>query len=154
MQQTSSGRDLAVGLFVLLGLAALGYLSIQVGGLSYTGPGGLEVVATFDDVGGLSARSPAMIAGVKVGQVKGVALDPSLRARVVIDLDPRLELPVDTSAAIRTQGLLGDQFIALEPGAEEVFLAPGEEILFTDSALNLESLIGRVVHSSGIEDSD
>ena len=154
MQQTSSGRDLAVGLFVLLGLAALGYLSIQVGGLSYTGPGGLEVVATFDDVGGLSARSPAMIAGVKVGQVKRVVLDPSLRARVVIDLDPRLELPVDTSAAIRTQGLLGDQFIALEPGAEEVFLAPGEEILFTDSALNLESLIGRVVHNSGIEDSD
>ena len=154
MHQTSKGRDLAVGFFVLLGLAALGYLSIQVGGLSYTGPGGLEVVATFDDVGGLSARSPAMIAGVKVGQVKRVALDPSLRARVVIDLDPRLELPVDTSAAIRTQGLLGDQFIALEPGAEEVFLAPGEEILFTDSALNLESLIGRVVHNSGIEDSD
>jgi len=154
MQQTSKGRDLAVGFFVLLGLAALGYLSIQVGGLSYTGPGGLEVVATFDDVGGLSARSPAMIAGVKVGQVKRVALDPTLRARVVIDLDPRLELPVDTSAAIRTQGLLGDQFIALEPGAEEVFLAPGEEILFTDSALNLESLIGRVVHNSGIEDSD
>ena len=154
MQQTSSGRDLAVGVFVLLGIAALAYLSVQVGGLSYSGPRGFELVATFDDVGGLSPRSPAMISGVKVGQVKTVQLDETLRARVVMDLDPSLDLPVDTSAAIRTQGLLGDQFVALEPGAEEDLLLPGEEIVYTDSALNLESLIGRVVHNTGIEDSD
>ncbi len=154
MQQTSSGRDLAVGVFVFAGIVALAYLSVQVGGLSYSGPRGFEVVATFDDVGGLSPRSPAMISGVKVGQVKTVQLDETLRARVVMDLDPSLDLPVDTSAAIRTQGLLGDQFIALEPGAEDDLLLPGEEIVFTDSALNLESLIGRVVHNTGIEDSD
>ncbi|MED5262674.1 MAG: outer membrane lipid asymmetry maintenance protein MlaD [Myxococcota bacterium] len=154
MQQTSSGRDLAVGVFVFAGIAALAYLSVQVGGLSYSGPRGFEVVATFDDVGGLSPRSPAMISGVKVGQVKTVQLDETLRARVVMDLDPSLDLPVDTSAAIRTQGLLGDQFIALEPGAEDDLLLPGEEIVYTDSALNLESLIGRVVHNTGIEDSD
>ncbi len=154
MQQTSSGRDLAVGVFVFAGIAALAYLSVQVGGLSYSGPRGFEVVATFDDVGGLSPRSPAMISGVKVGQVKAVQLDETLRARVVMDLDPSLDLPVDTSAAIRTQGLLGDQFIALEPGAEDDLLLPGEEIVYTDSALNLESLIGRVVHNTGIEDSD
>ena len=154
MQQTSSGRDLAVGVFVFAGIAALAYLSVQVGGLSYSGPRGFEIVATFDDVGGLSPRSPAMISGVKVGQVKTVQLDETLRARVVLDLDPSLDLPVDTSAAIRTQGLLGDQFIALEPGAEDDLLLPGEEIVYTDSALNLESLIGRVVHNTGIEDSD
>ncbi len=154
MQQTSSGRDLAVGVFVFAGIVALAYLSVQVGGLSYSGPRGFEVVATFDDVGGLSPRSPAMISGVKVGQVKTVQLDETLRARVVMDLDPSLDLPVDTSAAIRTQGLLGDQFIALEPGAEDDLLLPGEEIVYTDSALNLESLIGRVVHNTGIEDSD
>ena len=154
MQQTSSGRDLAVGVFVFAGIAVLAYLSVQVGGLSYSGPRGFEIVATFDDVGGLSPRSPAMISGVKVGQVKTVQLDETLRARVVLDLDPSLDLPVDTSAAIRTQGLLGDQFIALEPGAEDDLLLPGEEIVYTDSALNLESLIGRVVHNTGIEDSD
>jgi len=154
MQQTSSGRDLAVGVFVFAGIAVLAYLSVQVGGLSYSGPRGFEIVATFDDVGGLSPRSPAMISGVKVGQVKTVQLDETLRARVVMDLDPSLDLPVDTSAAIRTQGLLGDQFIALEPGAEDDLLLPGEEIVYTDSALNLESLIGRVVHNTGIEDSD
>lgn len=154
MQQTSSGRDFAVGVFVLAGLVALAFLSIQVGGLSYSGPRGFELVATFDDVGGLSRRSPVMISGVKVGQVKAVSLDAGLRARVVIDLDPSLDLPVDTSAAIRTQGLLGDQFIALEPGAEDDLLLPGEEIVYTDSALNLESLIGRVVHDTGLEDPD
>ena len=152
MDSSTSGRDLAVGVFVLAGLAAVAYLSVQVGGLSYSGPRGFELVATFDNVGGLSARSPAMISGVKVGQVKTIGLDADLRARVVIDIDPNLELPADTSAAIRTQGLLGDQFIALEPGAEEVLLGPGEEILYTDSALDLESLIGRVVHDAGIDD--
>lgn len=150
MDSSTSGRDLTVGVFVLAGLAAVAYLSVQVGGLSYSGPRGFEVVATFDNVGGLSPRSPAMISGVKVGQVKTIRLDADLRARVVIDIDPKVALPVDSSAAIRTQGLLGDQFVALEPGAEEVLLGSGEEIVYTDSALDLESLIGRVVHDAGI----
>ena len=111
-------------------------------------------MAHFDDVGGLSARSPAMISGVKVGQVERIELDENLRARVILDLDPGLDLPSDSSAAIRTQGLLGDHFVALEPGAEEVVLLPGEEIVYTDSALNLESLIGRLVHSTGLETSE
>ena len=154
MQSTSPGRDLIVGLFVLLGLGAMAYLSVQLGGVSYKGPGGFELVATFDDVGGLSVRAPAMIAGVKVGRVKEIRLDDLLRARVVIDLNPNLALPIDTSAAIRTQGLLGDNFVALEPGAEDDVLTSGEEISFTDSALNLESLIGTLVHSVDFEDDD
>jgi phospholipid/cholesterol/gamma-HCH transport system substrate-binding protein len=154
MQSTSAGRDLVVGLFVLLGLSAMAYLSVQLGGLSYNGPSGLTIVATFDDVGGLSARAPAMISGVKVGKVTEIKLDDMLRARVVLDLDSSLELPIDTSAAIRTQGLLGDSFVALEPGAEDQLLTSGEEISFTDSALNLESLIGTLVHSVGFEDDD
>ena len=154
MQSTSPGRDLIVGLFVLLGLGAMAYLSVQLGGMSYKGPGGFELVATFDDVGGLSVRAPAMISGVKVGRVKEIRLDDLLRARVVIDLNPNLALPIDTSAAIRTQGLLGDNFVALEPGAEDDVLTSGEEISFTDSALNLESLIGTLVHSVDFEDDD
>ncbi len=154
MQSTSPGRDLMVGLFVLLGLGAMAYMSVQLGGMSYSGPGGFELVATFDDVGGLSVRAPAMISGVKVGKVKEIRLDGGLRARVVLDLDPDLGLPVDSSASIRTQGLLGDNFVSLEPGAEDEVLTSGEEVSFTDSALNMESLIGTLVHSVGFEEDD
>lgn len=150
--QASPTRDLTVGLFVLAGLAALAYLSIQVGGMAYTGPGGLEIFATFEEVGGLRPRAPIAIAGVKVGQVSEIRLDEELRARVKLDLDPSLRLPVDTSARIVTSGLLGDQFITLEPGAEEDILAGGAEIDFTESAISLESLIGKFVNDAGLEE--
>jgi phospholipid/cholesterol/gamma-HCH transport system substrate-binding protein len=150
--QPSPTRDLMVGAFVLAGLAAVAYLSIQVGGLSYKGPGGFALVATFDEIGGLKPRAPVTISGVSVGQVKSIALDPTLRARVVMDLDPGLELPADTSAAILTSGLLGDQFIALEPGAEPELLKPGEEIAHTESALSIERLIGKFVNDAGLGD--
>ncbi|MDH3518973.1 MAG: outer membrane lipid asymmetry maintenance protein MlaD [Myxococcales bacterium] len=148
--QASPKRDLTVGLFVMLGLAAIGYLSIQVGGVTYSGPGGLTIYATFDEVGGLKPRAPVAVAGVSVGQVKRIELDSDLRARVTLDLDPNLELSADTSASIRTSGLLGDQFVALEPGSEDEILRPGEEIAYTESALLLERLIGRFVHDSGV----
>jgi phospholipid/cholesterol/gamma-HCH transport system substrate-binding protein len=144
--RASPTRDLVVGLFVLAGLLAIGYLSVRVGGLSYTGPGGLSLVAHFDEIGGLTPRAPVVISGVKVGQVARIRLDPDLRAEVSLDLDGRLELPVDTSARIRTSGLLGDQYVALVPGAEEELLASGDVLSFTESALNIESLVGRLVH--------
>ena len=80
--QSSRIRDLVVGLFVLAGLAAIAYLSLQVGGLSYKGPGGLELVASFDAVGGLSERAPVRIAGVKVGQVESIVLGDDLCGHV------------------------------------------------------------------------
>ena len=152
--QSTSGRDLAVGIFVLGGLLAVAYLSIQVGGLSYAGPGGLTLVARFDEIGGLSPRAPVAISGVKVGQVTAITLDDDLRAEVRLDLDASLELPIDTSASIRTSGLLGDQFITLEPGGELDLLADGDEIDFTYSALNLEKLIGTLVHETDIGGSE
>ena len=147
--QASPTRDLLVGLFVACGIAALGYLSIQVGGLSYTGPGGLLLSASFDEIGSLSVRAPVVISGVKVGTVSSIALGDDLRARVVLELDASLEIPIDSTAGIRTAGLLGDQFIAVEPGAEEDLLISGDSFAFTDSAINLESLIGQVVHGFG-----
>lgn len=150
--QPSATRDLVVGIFVATGLAAIGYLSLQVGGLSYAGPGGFELQATFDEIGGLRPRAPVSIAGVTVGRVERIDLDELLRARVTLDLDPALELPIDTRAAVRTSGVLGDQFIALEPGGEEDLLTSGEPIQFTDPALSLERLIGKFVQDSGIED--
>ena len=146
--QTSPSRDLAVGLFVLLGLAALGYLSLQVGGLSTSG--GLELHATFNQIGGLAERAPVVISGVKVGKVKRIELADDLRARVTLDVDATLALPVDTSASIRTAGLLGNQFIELEPGAEEEMLQPGATIALTQSALSIEKLVGTLVHNADL----
>ena len=145
-------RDFVVGLFVLAGLGALAYLTFQVGGLSYRVPGGLSLYATFDDIGGLKDRAPISISGVKVGQVKSVTLDDLLRARVELDLDARLELPVDSSARILTSGVLGDQFVSLEPGAEEDVLRNGEEIQYTESALSIERLIGKFVNDAELEE--
>lgn len=150
--QRSNTRDLVVGSFVAIGLAAIGYLSIQIGGLSYKGQGGLTLYAVFEEVGGLKERAPVAIAGVTVGQVTSIELDELLRARVTLDLDAGLELPADSSAAILTSGLLGDQFIALEPGGEDAVLRSGEEIAYTENALSLERLIGRFVHDSGLEE--
>ena len=150
--QPSPIRDLTVGLFVLAGLAALAYLTFQVGGLSYKVPGGFELYASFDDIGGLKERAPVKLSGVKVGQVDSVALDDLLRARVKLDLAPGLELPVDSAARILTSGVLGDQFIALEPGAEEDTLRPGDEIEFTESALSVEKLIGKFVNDADLEE--
>jgi phospholipid/cholesterol/gamma-HCH transport system substrate-binding protein len=86
-----------------------------------------------------------------VGQVREIGLDDRLRARVTLEVDEDLALPVDSSAAIHTQGLLGDQFVALEPGGEDAMLKDGDEIEFTESALSVERLIGKFVHDSGIE---
>jgi phospholipid/cholesterol/gamma-HCH transport system substrate-binding protein len=149
--QASPVRDFAVGIFVLAGLAAVAYLSIQVGGLSYKGPGGLILYAAFDEIGGLKPRAPVSISGVKVGQVSSVGLDKNLRARVEMDIDSSIELPIDSSAGIRTAGLLGDQFIELEPGAEDQMMKSGEEFSFTENALSIERLIGKFVNNAGLD---
>ena len=143
-------RDLTVGLFVLAGMAAVAYLSFNVGGLSYGGPGGLTLYASFDQTGGLKARAPIVISGVKVGQVIGIDLDDDYRARVSMDVDRALELPIDTSASITTAGILGDRYIALQLGAEDEILTDGEEISFTESAVILERLIGQIVHNTNV----
>ena len=141
-------RDFVVGLFVLAGLGAVAYLSINVGGLSYNGPGGLTLYASFDQTGGLKTRAPVVISGVKVGQITKIELGADYRARATLDLDPKLALPTDTTASIQTAGLLGDRYIALQLGGEEQMLKPGEEITFTESAVILERLIGKLVHNA------
>jgi phospholipid/cholesterol/gamma-HCH transport system substrate-binding protein len=150
--QPSPVRDFTVGLFVLVGLAAIAYLSVQVGGLS--GPRGFHLYATFDQIGGLTPRAPVVISGVEVGQVSSIGLDEDLRARVELDLDPSLELSIDTSASIMTEGVLGNKFVALEPGGEEELLQSGEEIAFTESAVLLERLIGKFVNDAGLDEED
>jgi phospholipid/cholesterol/gamma-HCH transport system substrate-binding protein len=146
-------RDFLVGLFVLVGLGAVAYLSFSVGGLSYSGPGGLTLYAAFDQTGGIKQRAPVVISGVKVGQVKSITLDQSFRARVEMDLDARLKIPTDTTASIVTAGILGDRYVSLQLGGEEQYLKPGESISFTESAVILESLIGKFIYGRGGETS-
>jgi phospholipid/cholesterol/gamma-HCH transport system substrate-binding protein len=141
-------RDFLVGCFVLVGLGAVAYLSFSVGGLSWGGPGGLRVFAEFDEIGGLKPRAPVVISGVKVGQVAAIELDgTNYRARVTLDLDRGLALPVDSSASIMTAGILGDRYISLQLGGEEQTLESGGQIGFTESAVLLERLIGKLVYS-------
>jgi phospholipid/cholesterol/gamma-HCH transport system substrate-binding protein len=144
-------RDLLVGVFVLSGLAALAYLSIQLGGAAYSGPGGLTLYASFDEIGGLAARSPVVIGGVKVGQVKKIELAPdgSFRARVTMDVDHALKLPDDTQAAVLTQGVLGNQYVGLSPGGSDTMLRDGGEITYTQSAVVIERLIGKLIQNLG-----
>ena len=139
-------RDFLVGLFVLAGLGAGAYLSFSVGGLSYTGPGGLTLYAAFDQTGGLKSRAPVVISGVKVGQVKLITLDKNFRARVEMDLDSRLQISTDTTASIVTAGILGDRYVSLQLGGEEQILKSGESLTFTESAVILESLIGKFIY--------
>ncbi len=150
----SPARDFIVGLFVLAGLGAIAYLSMNVGGFSFRRGGGLIVYASFDQTGGLKPRAPVVISGVKVGQVESIALDNNFRARVQMDLDRQLELPADSSASIVTAGLLGDRYISLQLGGEEKYLKSGDEISITESAVILERLIGKLIHNTDVQKSE
>lgn len=144
-------RDFVVGLFVLAGLGAIAYLSMNVGGLTLGHTRGLILYASFDQIGGLKPRAPVEIAGVKVGQVDYIGLDKNFRARVKLDLETNLKIPADTTASIVTSGLLGDRYISLQLGGDEKYLKPGDEITFTESAVILERLIGKLVHGTDVQ---
>ncbi|MCK6555328.1 outer membrane lipid asymmetry maintenance protein MlaD [Candidatus Binatia bacterium] len=150
----SSTRDLLVGLFVLAGLGAIAYLSFSVAGFGRNSNGGLILFASFDQTGGLKPRAPVEIAGVKVGQVSSITLDKNSRARVELNLDASLQLPVDTTASIMTAGILGDRFVSLQVGGDDQTLRSGEEIGFTESAVLLERLIGKLVHNVNVGGND
>jgi len=144
-----------VGLFVALGLAALVMLAMKVSNLSdYGGGETYRLTARFDNIGGLKVRSPVMVAGVRIGQVSEVRVDhDTYEAVVSLDIYRRYDnLPVDTSASIFTAGLLGEQYLALEPGGEEKVLRDGDEIKLTQSAMVLEQVIGQVLFSKAAGD--
>ena len=137
--------ELSVGLFVAVGLAALVFLALKVSNLAQVSGGDVyHLVARFDQVGGLRVRSPVTIAGVRVGQVSDIQVDPQTYEAVVrLAIEPTYRLPTDTSAQIYTAGLLGEQYVALEPGGEEAYLRDGDEITLTQSAIVLERVLGQ-----------
>ncbi|MBK1726549.1 outer membrane lipid asymmetry maintenance protein MlaD [Halorhodospira neutriphila] len=138
--------EIGVGAFVALGLAALLVLALQVSGLTeLRQPPGYEVTATFDNVGGLREKAPVSMAGVHVGRVESIALDPEThQARVTLRIERGYDsIPADSTAAIYTSGLLGEQYVGIEPGWEQATLAAGDRFTETQSAVVLERLIGQ-----------
>jgi phospholipid/cholesterol/gamma-HCH transport system substrate-binding protein len=139
------GIETLVGGFVLLGMLGLVFLALQAANLgATTGGDTYRVTARFDNIGGLKPRAPVRSAGVLVGRVSGIALDPvTFQGVVQLDIDRRFQFPKDTAAKILTSGLLGDQYVGLEPGGDDAALAQGDTIAQTQSAVVLENLIGQ-----------
>lgn len=135
--------EIIVGLFILAGAGALLFLALQVSGLSLKSAGDTYTVyAYFNDAGGLSARGRVSLAGVTVGRIREVTLDQeTFQARVALDIDASVEIPADSSAIIRTSGLLGEQYIDISVGGDMESLAQGDTFYETQSALNIERLI-------------
>ena len=140
--------DLWVGLFVIAGIAALLFLALKVGSMNTVDAGdSYEVVARFENIGGLKPRAPVKSAGVVVGRVADIRFDnQTYQASVTLRLDKRYAFPKDTSAAIMTSGLLGEQYVGLEPGGDSERLKNGDRILITQDAVVLENLIGQFLY--------
>ncbi len=144
--------EIWVGLFVAAGFAALFGLAMQVSNIPvFQTVEGYEVQMRFENVGGLRERAPVTMSGVRVGRVRSIELDErTYQALVTVTIDARFDrIPEDTSASIFTSGLLGEQYIALDPGGTEWYLEDGDEIALTQGALVLERLIGRFLTSMG-----
>ncbi|NGY06712.1 outer membrane lipid asymmetry maintenance protein MlaD [Solimonas terrae] len=149
----SRALEILVGFFVCLGVAAVFVLTFRVASLDTVGNGDgvYRVSALFQNIGGLKAGAAVSMAGVKIGRVRDIAIDPqSFEARVSMDISRQYsKIPEDSSAKILTAGLLGEQYIGLEPGGMDDYLQDGSEITLTQSALVLENLIGQFLASQG-----
>jgi phospholipid/cholesterol/gamma-HCH transport system substrate-binding protein len=145
--------DLWVGLFVIAGMAALLFLALKIGSMNtVNSTDSYEVVARFENIGGLKSRAPVKSAGVVVGRVTDVRFDnETYEAAVTIRLDKRYAFPKDTTAAIMTSGLLGEQYIGLEAGGDSQKLKDKDRILITQDAVVLENLIGQFLYGKAQE---
>jgi len=145
--------EIGVGLFVLLGLLGLVFLALKAANLAnFSNNDTYQLRARFDNIGGLKARAPVRSAGVTVGRIKGIALDPKTYLGVVtMEINRGVEFPKDSSAKILTAGLLGDQYLGIEPGASDEMFKGGELITQTQSAVVLENLIGQFLFNKAAD---
>ena len=145
-----SKNDLWVGLFVLIGLAALVFLALQSANLlSLNFQRGYRITANFDNIGGLKPKAAVRSAGVVVGRVADIRFDDErYQARIDLDMDTRFKFPKDSALKILTSGLLGEQYIGIEAGASDQNLAAGDNVTATQSAVVLENLISQVLYNS------
>jgi len=145
--------DLWVGLFVMAGIGALVILALKVGNLgSFSAAETYVVYAEFDNIGGLKARAPVKSAGVVVGRVDGISFDTRVyKAKVKLNIEKNYPFSKDTAASVLTAGLLGEQYIGLETGADSDMLKDQDKITLTQSAVVLEKLIGQFLYSKASE---
>lgn len=137
-----------VGIFVLVGILCLAYLSINLGKLELLGGDSYEVSANFDSISGLRNGASVEIAGVEVGRVDRVELDPKAgyTAKVTLRINSGIELQDDVIASVRTRGIIGDKFVQLKPGGSDRLLKDGGRIREAESAIDFESLISKFIH--------
>lgn len=152
--QKKSVMEIIVGLFIIAGILALFLLALKVSGLStYSERNTIHVSAVFDDIGDLKVRAPVKIAGVKIGEVQAIELDPkTYRAEAIMLIDENSKLPTDSSASILSVSLLGSNYISISPGFSEEYIKDGGEISETHPAIILENLIGAAIFTPKKED--
>ena len=145
--------DLWVGIFVAIGLAALGFLALKVGNLAGSSAGETYTIsAAFNNIGGLKVKGAVKSSGVVVGRVTQIRFDPeAYNAKVVMQVDTRYKFPKDTYATINTSGLLGEQYIGFEPGGDSAMLKDGDVIKKTNDAVVLEKLISQFMFNKAAE---
>ncbi len=142
----NKSADILAGIFVIIGLVCMGYLAIKMGKMEVLGNDGYTVYARFTSIAGLRSGADIEIAGVRVGRVTGIGLDQNRdMALVSLRINSGVELYDDALASVRTSGLIGDKYILLSPGGSGDPLKDGDEISDTESALDLESMIGKFI---------
>ncbi len=148
--------DIWVGFFVIIGALALMFLALKAGNMSSLSfEKTYSVTTRFDNIGGLKPRAPIKSAGVVVGRVGDISFDDiEFRAQVILQIEERYKFPKDSSAKILTSGLLGEQYISIEPGGDEKNLANGDQITMTQSAMVLENLISQFIYNKATEEKD
>lgn len=150
-----SRMEFLVGAFVMLGLAAVVYLTVKLGAGSIVGGNQYTLEARFTNTSGLNTGSSVVVAGVPVGRVDKIRVEPKdFSAIVTFSVNADLHLPLDSMASIKTTGLIGDKYLALSPGGEEGYLKAGERITMTESAVDIESLIAKMAFGSVSKESE
>jgi len=137
--------DLSVGIFILIGLVALGWMSVKLGKIDLFGTRGYTLTADFPSVGGLKAGSSVEIAGVEVGRVNAIVLDKDFQARVVMTIRPEVKLQDDSIASIKTKGLIGERYIRISPGGSDKVIAPNGRIREVEPPVDFEELLSKYI---------
>ena len=140
-----SALDLTVGLFLLIGIVALGWLSVKLGRVDWLGSGGYAVTADFPGVGGLKAGSSVEIAGVEIGRVDSITLGKDYQAQVRMTIRPNVTLQDDSIASIKTKGLIGERYIRISPGGSDKFIRPNGRIKEVEAPVDFEELLSKYV---------